>query len=267
MSSLKTRSALSAATGAFIFVSCAALANAAPSARASTPAPASSQAKAACVAALDRAQASRAGRKLLDARESYVTCSNEACPDMIRDDCSKGLREVDEALPTLVLSASVDGKDVTEVKVTLDLKPLSGGVDGQAISVDPGPHVARFERPGGGSVEVKIVAREGEKNRLVSGTFVVSRPHGGPVKGEGAQFPIVPLTFAATGVIALGAAFVMHLNMTSEANSLGTDCAPACSQSDRDALSDKLVLRNVAVGVGLGALAVAAVTYVVGLRR
>lgn len=219
--------------------------------------------KAACVAALDKAQASRAGRKLLESRASYVTCSHEACPDMIRDDCSKGLREVDEALPTLVLSASVDGKDATDAKVMLDGERLAGGLDGRAISVDPGPHVARFERPGSGPVEVKVVAREGEKNRLVTGAFIVSRPEAKQVKGEGSSFPVVPVAFAATGALALGGAFFMHVNMTERANELGNECAPRCSQSDRDALSDRLVLRNVALGVGIGALVVAAVTYVV----
>jgi len=219
--------------------------------------------KAACVAALDKAQASRAGRRLLESRASYVTCSHEACPDMIRDDCSKGLREVDEALPTLVLSASVDGKDATDAKVMLDGERLAGGLDGRAIPVDPGPHVARFERPGSGPVEVKVVAREGEKNRLVTGTFVVARAEPKLVKAEGSSFPVVPVAFAATGALALGGAFLMHVDMTDRANELGNECAPRCSQSDRDALSDRLVLRNVSLGVGIGALVVAAVTYVV----
>jgi hypothetical protein len=223
--------------------------------------------KAACVTALDKAQASRAGRKLIDARASYVTCSHEACPDMVRDDCSKGLREVDEALPTLVLSASVDGKDATDAKAILDGERLPNGLDGHAIPVDPGPHVARFERPGTGPVEVKLVAREGEKNRLVTGTFLTSRAEAPQVRGEGSHFPVVPVAFAGAGALALGGAFLMHVNMTERANELGNECAPRCSQSDRDALSDRLVLRNVSLGVGIGALVVAAVTYVVGSRR
>src|SRR5690606_38994715 len=125
--------------------------------------------KAACIKAHDDAQASRAARKLIDARSQYVTCSHEACPVMIRDECSKGLREVDEAPPPLVLSASGDGKDVTDATVLLDGERLQGGLDGRAIPVDPGPHVARFERQGAGTVEVNVVAREGEKNRLVNG--------------------------------------------------------------------------------------------------
>lgn len=224
--------------------------------------------KAACVSALDHAQTSRAGRKLLESRASYVTCSHEACPDMIRDDCSKGLREVDEALPTLVLSASVDGKDATDAKASLDGERLTGGLQGRAIPVDPGPHVARFERPGSGPVEVKLVAREGEKNRLVTGVFVTPGHAGaGATKGEGSKFPVVPVTFAVGGVLALGGAFLVHLDMTSDANELGKSCAPRCAPSERDELSDRLILRNVSLGVGLGALAVAAVTYVMGLSR
>lgn len=247
-----------AAAGA---VTLAVLTSGAPSARAENEPPS----KAACVAALDKAQTSRAGRKLLESRASYVTCSHEACPDMIRDDCSKGLREVDEALPTLVLSASVDGKDATDAKASLDGQALQGGLDGRAIPVDPGPHTARFQRAGGGSVEVKVVAREGEKNRLVSGVFATGG--GGSGSGEGSRFPVVPLTFAVGGVLALGAAFLVHLDMTGDASELGQRCAPRCSDAERDALSDQLILRNATLGVGLGALAVAAATYVIGLKR
>jgi hypothetical protein len=235
--------------------------------------PAGAPDKAACIKAHDDGQASRAGRKLIDARAKYVTCSHEACPLMIRDECSKGLREVDEALPTIVLSASVEGTDVTDATAFLDGERVSGGLDGRAIPVDPGPHVVRFERQGNGSVEVKLVAREGEKNRLVTGTFMLATSRGGTgretsqVKMESERFPYVPLAFAGAGVLALGASLFMELDMRSRAEELHATCAPSCPQSDRDALSDRLVLRNVSVGVGLGALAVAAVTYVVGSRK
>jgi len=230
--------------------------------------PAATAKKAECVTAHDKAQDSRASRKLTEARSHYVTCSHELCPDVIREDCSKGLREVDEALPSITLAASIDGHDATDAKVSLDGAPIEGGLDGRSIPLDPGSYSARFERPGSAPLEVKIVAREGQKNQLVTGTFPGTKPAGG-IGGasEAPRFPIVPLAFAGTGVVALGAAFFMHLNMTSRANELGNECAPRCSQSDRDSLSDRLVLRNVALGVGIGALVIAAVTYVVTLRR
>lgn len=230
--------------------------------------PAVAAKKAECVAALDKAQASKAGRKLVDARASYVTCSHEACPDMIREDCAKGLREVDESLPSVTFAATLDGKDAPNAKVSLDGEVIAGGLDGRSIPLDPGSHVVRFERPGSPAQELRIVAREGQKNQLITGVFPGTRPIGPAGGTEGSpKLPIVPLAFAGTGVVALGAAFVMHLTMTSKANDLGNTCAPECSQSDRDDLSDRLVLRNVALGVGIGALVVAAVTYVVAGRR
>jgi hypothetical protein len=257
------RIAASAAAVAFLLF--ASSASSAPSAK---PDPAIAAKKAECVAALDKAQASKASRKLVDARANYVTCSHEACPDMIREDCSKGLREVDESIPSITLAATIDGKDAPDAKVSVDGEPIDGGLDGRSIPLDPGSHVVRFERPGSPPQEQKIVAREGQKNQLITGVFPGTRPAGGKITTEGGtKVPIVPLAFAGVGAIGLGTAFVMHLGMTSRANELGDRCAPRCSQSDRDDLSDRLVLRNVAFGIGIGALVVAAVTYVVTMRR
>lgn len=234
------------------------------------PGPTSGPDKAACVAALDDAQAARAASKLLDARARYVTCSHEACPDMLREDCSKGLREVNEALPSIVLSASVDGKDTTDAIAILDGERVADTLDGRAIPVDPGPHVARFEVKGEGPIEVRVVAREGEKNRLVTGTFVltkatIKKPADKPI-AEGSRFPVLPVAFATAGLLSIGGGIYTHIAMIDRANELGRTCAPNCEQADRDSLSDKLVLRNVALGVGVGALAVAAVTYLVSRR-
>lgn len=263
---VRIRSAASAAGFALLFA--ASSANAAPPAPKTTSDPSVANKKAECVAALDKAQASKASRKLVDARASYVTCSHEACPDMIREDCSKGLREVDESLPSITLAATMDGKDATDAKVSLDGEVIEGGLDGRSIPLDPGSHSVRFERTGSPPQEQKIVAREGQKNQLVTGVFPGTRPVGGHVGTEGGtKIPIVPLAFAGTGVIALGAAFFVHLSMQSRANELGDRCAPTCSQSDRNDLSDRLVLRNVVLGVGIGALVVAAVTYVVSARK
>jgi hypothetical protein len=232
------------------------------------PDPAIAAKKAECVDALDKAQASKASRKLVSARANYVTCSHEACPDMIREDCSKGLREVDESLPSITLAATLDGKDVPDAKASLDGEAIEGGLDGRSIPLDPGSHSVRFERPGSPPQEQKIVAREGQKNQLITGVFPGTRPLGGGTTAEGApKIPIIPVAFAGVGVVGLGTALVMHLTMTGHANDLGNKCAPTCSQSDRDDLSDRLVLRNVALGVGIGALVIAAVTYVVAGRR
>lgn len=259
---VRIRTAASAAGFALLLL--ASSASSAPS----KPDPAIAAKKAECVAALDKAQASKASRKLVEARANYVTCSHEACPDMIREDCSKGLREVDESIPSITLAATLDGKDARDAKVSLDGETIDGGLDGRSIPLDPGSHTVRFERPGSPPQEQKIVAREGQKNQLITGVFPGTKPAGGGhVTTEGQRLPIIPIAFAGVGAVGLGTALVMHITMTSKANDLGNSCAPTCSQSDRDDLSDRLVLRNVALGVGIGALVIAAVTYVVAGRR
>jgi hypothetical protein len=216
--------------------------------------------KAACVAALDTAQTLQTARKLKEARASFLQCTNEACPGIVREDCAKALLDVEKAMPSVVLSAHVDGHDATDAKVYLDGERQI--LDGHAIPVDPGQHVARFERQGSAPIEVKVVAREGEKNRLVDGTFVMPRMNAKPVKTEGSRTPIVPIVLAGTGALALGGAVLFRMQADSDADRLRTTCAPACDAGERDALSNKLVMSNVALAVGLGALAVSAITWV-----
>jgi hypothetical protein len=221
--------------------------------------------KSACVARLDRAQSLEASKKLREARASYLACSAEGCPELVREDCARSLVALDAALPSVVFSALAEGRDVADVRVLVDGELLTDKLDGRAFSIDPGAHVARFERPTGGSrvIDMPLVVRQGEKNRLVSVTFVSTHPKDEATKTEGKRsLPIIPLAFAATGVVALGGGLVLRLRADSDADDLRRSCAPACDPSERDALSDKLVLANVALGIGLGALALSAATWI-----
>ena len=126
---------------------------------------ATSAPKAECVSHLDRAQLLHSARKLREARASYLACSTPACPELLREDCSRSLVELDSAIPTVVFSARADG------------------------------------------------------------------------------------------------------HADSDADRLRSSCAPSCDQSSRDAFSDKLVVANVALGVGIGAVALAAATWLFDRRH
>ena len=204
--------------------------------RATTLAP-----KAECVSHLDRAQSLQTARKLRDARASYLACSAPACPELLREDCARSLVELDAALPSFVFSARADGHDVTDARVLLDGEAVSAALDGHAVALDPGTHVVRFERAGGGVSEMRVVAREGERNRGVSATFMTTTPE-----------PTMPKPEAGS---------------SRDADRLRSSCAPSCDQSSRDALSDKLVVANVALGVGIGAIALAAATWLFDPRH
>jgi hypothetical protein len=268
--SLNVRSTSAALVAAALLVSASAGAQEA-AAPATTPAPATTEnasaaPKAECVGQLDRAQSLQTARKLRDARASYVACAAAACPELVREDCSKSLVDLDSAIPTVVFSARADGHDVIDARVLLDGEAVASALDGHAVALDPGAHLVRFERAGGGVSEVRLVAREGEKNRAVSAAFVSSTPAEKP-KAESGRFPVLPLVLGGTGLLALGGSFYVRLNADSQADHLRNSCAPSCDQPSRDALSDKLVVANVALGVGLGFIALAAADWLFDPRH
>ncbi len=218
--------------------------------------------KAACVAAHDRASSLSSVRRLKAARAELVSCSADTCPDVVREDCARSLLVLDTQLPTIVLGAQVDGHDVSDARIVLDGEAITPA-PGRSFPLDPGQHLAQFEQ-GGNRVEVKFVAREGEKNRLVTGQFVSKLPV--PVvptreRGEARRLPVLPILLAGTGAVALGGGLFLRLRADSDAADLKSTCAPLCDPHQRDALSDQLVLSNVAIGLGAGALALAAATY------
>jgi hypothetical protein len=94
------------------------------------------------------------------------------CPLVIRNDCVKWLREVTDAMPTVVLSATgSDGGDRPDAQVSMDGQVIETHLDGRPLSVDPGPHVFRFELPDLGAVEQRVLVREGQKDRAIVGAF------------------------------------------------------------------------------------------------
>jgi hypothetical protein len=226
--------------------------------------------KVACVSALDNAQSLQSARKLKDARASFVACSSESCPGVVREDCAKSLLALDQTIPTVVLSATVDGQDAIDAKVFVDGAIVEGALEGKSLVVDPGAHVARFERAGSAPVEVKFVAREGEKNRTVSTAFILPRSAmktPALVKDESNRgLPVLPMILGGAGLAAIGGGVFMRMSAASDADALQGRCAPNCDPSERDALSERLVISNVALGVGAVALTASAITWLIARK-
>ena len=229
-----------------------------------------SDTKVACVSALDNAQAQKTARKLKDARASFVACSSESCPGVVREDCAKSLLDLDQTIPSVVLSATVDGQDAVDARVLVDGSVVDGALEGKALVLDPGAHVARFERAGSAPVEIKFVARDGEKNRTVSAAFVLPRsaPRTTPAltKEEGRGFPVLPAVLGGAGLAAIGGGIFMRMSAASDADALQGRCAPTCDPSEREALSDRLVISNVALGVSAVALTASAITWLIARK-
>ena len=225
-----------------------------------------------CVGAFDRGQKAQSDRALRRAETELLVCAQDACPSVLRADCIQVLSEVRAALPTVVLSANDGhGHDLTEVAVGVDGESMVKKLDGTAISLDPGPHTIRFETPGAKAVMIPVTIYQGEKNRRIS----VSLPSGEPDRPSTPR-PITPegtapsrsaIGFALPGaLVAVGAASLIVAGASraafdSRVETLRGTCAPECTQNDRQDLSRTLTRSNVALGVGIGALGFAVVTW------
>jgi hypothetical protein len=256
----------------------------------------SAEEKKQCLAAAEAGQNQRDDGHYLAARQSFLTCSRDACPRVIARSCTQWLRDLVDVAPTVVLGAKDDrGNDLTEVKVTLDGQPFATSLDGKPVATDSGEHVFRFEREGSLPAEQKVVLRVGEKARAVTAVLKSANappptpepPKPSPTETE-APPPSEPLmsahnvTAGAMAIAALagagvGAFFLVQSNQAqSDAANMRSSLHPnACfgagsSSSSCQSLNDKVNSQfadaNTSTGlfIGAGGLAVAAlVTWLV----
>ncbi len=209
----------------------------------------------------------------MEAREQLLACARDACPNIIRKDCTQWLSEVDLALPTVVVNARDSlGHDVIEVTVTVDGQPFTTGLDGKSIPIDPGVHTFRFETKGAPPVEEKVVVHQGEKDRNLLVTFKTESdaplPYALPPESlttpeprHAAGVPVASIVLAGVGVVALGSFAYFGATGRSDASNLRDTCAPSCAPSRVDDVKTKLLVADISLSAGVVAIAAAAVIY------
>jgi hypothetical protein len=132
----------------------------------SPPTPSGDVTKDQCIEANTKAQSLRRSGKLVSAHAQLAICIDPRCPGIVRNDCTQRLDDLERVQPTIVFDAKdAAGNDLSDVRVSMDGKPLVGRLDGTAIEVDPGPHAFTFDVSGQPSVTRGFVLKEGEKLR------------------------------------------------------------------------------------------------------
>ncbi|MBW2529203.1 MAG: hypothetical protein JRI23_33815 [Deltaproteobacteria bacterium] len=125
-----------------------------------------------CVAAFRDAQKQRRKGKLSAARTELLACVDPECPAILTDKCSQWIREVDDAMPSIVVEATDPaGRATTAVQVTADGRLLRQQLTDQPLELDPGDHLLRFEHPGSPVHRKWLVLRPGEKRRRITLAF------------------------------------------------------------------------------------------------
>ncbi len=224
-----------------------------------------------CIQASDEGQTARDNGHLLRARELFAQCSEPKCPTLIRRDCTSWIEQLQAQIPSVVLGArDAEGHDVLDARVTIDGQPLEDKVRGGPIELEPGPHVIRWESAGVEPVEMRIALRAQEKNRAVVATFsrstsmTMAPAAPAPAKVGLLALPTATYVLGGVGVAALGAFAYVGLRARRDSEALHETCAPACARDDVAALKTKLLVADVALGVGAVSLAAAAVIALTG---
>ena len=234
--------------------------------------------KVACVEAAEAGQRLRKEGHLVSARERLLVCASRECPDVVSQDCTGWLGEVQRSLGSVVIKAySVDGEALSDVSVFLDGTELAERAPTAGIDVNPGDHVLRCERAGFTPAEQPVRVSEGERGdevncRLQPATPKAPderRPKGDPrifqtlppKPATRGPLPWVVWPLGGVGVAGIGTFAYFGLAGRAEENSLRgkSGCAPFCTPAQLEPVQTKFLVANVSLGVGVVALAAAAV--------
>jgi hypothetical protein len=204
-----------------------------------------------CISAAEQSQEQRRDAHLRAARARLVLCARDTCPRAIQKDCKRWLGEVEAAMPTIVIHAvDASGGDIVGARALVDGVRLDGALDGRAVAIDPGEHTLRVEA-GAGSVEQRIVIREGARDRLL--------PLRVPADTRSRPVPAGVWVLGGVGAAAITAGALLWAVGRSEHGTLYATCGVThgCDESAVDRARSKLVAGDIVFGVGLAAVGAA----------
>lgn len=229
--------------------------------------------KQACLAASEKAQQLRNAGKLTEAREQLSICGRAECPKLIQTDCTQWMREVLDVIPTVVPAAKDRrGRDIVDVRVSIDGKVAAESLDGKPIAVDPGVHTFKFETKGAPPHEEQMVVRQAERNRLVTATLAIgdepgkggaTAPAGASDAGAGERgLPVAAMIVGGVGLAGGGVALYLGLSADASGRELRDTCAPKCTDAQVQDVKDEQSTARI-VGIASGVVVAAAVVLLV----
>lgn len=224
-----------------------------------------------CVEAHLAAQELRHAGRLLDSRSQLLVCAHEACPGLVRTECTKYLDDLRLQIPSIVFRATVDGVARSDVQVSVDGREICSELSTRAKEFDPGKYRFRFELARFPPVEREISIAEGERLVSVSVEFkseratqpVRRRPATVPTLAPGERRPIPWTVYAFAGLGAAGIAGFTGMGVSTRhrESELRASCWPSCSEEQIDSLKSRALVADGSLVIGSVALALAGAFY------
>lgn len=233
----------------------------------------------ACIASSEQGQEARARGKLVEATALFQQCVSARCPPLIAKDCADFLNAATRATPTVVLRVFDESTstDAREVDVVLDGHTLPGANDGRALSLDPGPHVLVVTARGHEPTELRFVAEESVKSRVVE---VRLRAPGAPVVAKNRdeigswQKPkrttttlVASAVLAGIGVAGFATFGIVGAGADADYRSLRDTYGTRAPQNEADAVRTRFQVADIGLVVGLVAAVAAGATFTFGPRE
>lgn len=197
-----------------------------------------------CVLAFERGQSLRREGSLRAARDQLLLCAQSSCPELLSARCLPWLEEVRAAIPSIIVAAKdASGRDLVDVRVSIDGEVALEQLDGRPLEIDPGPRRIVIEANGKKRVERDVVIVEGEKGRRLDVVLASVRPPTPAATPSPAPTPTEPpddgpsgamiasYTLLSTGIAALVAGSVtggLSIQRATDLRHLchGTHCTP-----------------------------------------
>ena len=228
--------------------------------------------KATCAAAAVEGQRLRKEHKLVAARDQLLVCSSPDCPEIVTQDCTPWLGEVERSVASVVFRpVDEHGRPLDGVRVTENGVVVAEQAGLRAVEVDPGAHTFHFERDGYRAADQGAQLEEGRRNQEIAVTMrpdeTAPPPPPPPVvhetSGSGAGL-LVGAVVATTLAVAGGGVFAgFGFSGLSDQDALRKSCAPYCTSAQTSPVQTEFTIADVALVSGLVALAVAGAFWVV----
>lgn len=209
-----------------------------------------------CIDAHAEGQVERAAGRLVRASERFRACAVEACPAVIRKECTDLGVTLDAEIPSLVVRAEdARGQIIPGARASIDAGRELQKLDGAPVSLDPGVHQIDVSLPDGRRQTVHLSLSYGEKARPAVARFEAAKPREPKVEARGNGLAYI---IGGAGIIGLGAWGAFAYDGRRRQGGLET-CAPRCSdRSEVDAMRRSYLIADVLLGLSAAALGTSA---------